>query len=208
MFIKSYELGPLGTNSYLVACEKCKEAIVVDPVSDGNVLAEAIEENGFKLCSIVNTHDHSDHTAGNLSIKERFNVPIYIHRDDAERLKEPQDAVLNLWFKGDRSPPADIILEDGDEIKVGDFSLKVIHTPGHTPGGICLLSEEDEVLFSGDTLMAGSIGRTDLMGGSYKDIILSIKMRLLTLNEGVTVYPGHGGTTTIGHEKRHNMFLR
>jgi len=204
----THELGPLSTNTYLVASEHEKKAIIIDPADESEAMVNIIEGSGFELVGIINTHDHRDHTSGNCILKKHFDVPIHIHNDDAERLLLPQDLVLNLWFRGEGSPPADIILKDGDKIEVGDVCLEVIHTPGHTPGGICLLVRDENVLFSGDTIMAGSIGRTDLVGGSYEDIIKSIKARLLVLDDSVKIFPGHGGSSTIGNEKKYNIFLK
>jgi len=204
----THELGPLSTNTYLVASEHEKKAVIIDPADEGESMVNIIEKSGFELVGIINTHDHRDHTSGNCVLKKHFNVPIQIHTDDAERLQFPKDLVLNLWFRGDTSPPADVLLKDGDKIEVGDICLEVIHTPGHTPGGICLFVRDENVLFSGDTIMSGSIGRTDLVGGSYEDIIKSIKTRLLGLDDSVKIFPGHGGSSTIGNEKKYNIFLK
>jgi len=208
VIVESYELGPLGTNSYIIANERDKKAAVIDPADEGDALVTALESKGYELVTIINTHDHRDHTSGNYILKKSFKVPIQIHKDDAERLRLSNDSLINTWFKGEKSPPADVLLEDGSIIEVGDIKIKVIHTPGHTPGGACLLVEDEKILFSGDTLMAGGIGRTDFPGGNYDELMHSIKVKLFSLDDGIKIFPGHGGTSTIGNEKRYNIYLR
>jgi hydroxyacylglutathione hydrolase len=192
MNIKRFIVGWLSTNCYIVSCEKTKEAVVIDPgiesKGEAKKILEFIEENGLQIKYIINTHGHPDHTAGNTTIKEATGAPILIHENDASRVN------------------ADRKLSDGDVIHVGCFKLLVLHTPGHTKGGISLLG--DNIVFTGDTLFSGAIGRTDFPGGSYQELIQSIRHKLFPLPENVEVYPGHESSTTIGNEKKHNLFLQ
>jgi len=192
MIIKCFTVGWLSTNCYVVGCEETREAVVIDPGMDSERETEEIlnfiKQNGLRIKYIINTHGHPDHIAGNAVMKEATGAPILIHENDAERVQ------------------ADRKLHDGDVLQVGTFKLVVLHTPGHTPDGISLLG--DNVVFTGDALFAGSIGRTDFLGGSFKELINSIKTKLLSLPDSFKVYSGHGPSTTIGEEKKHNPFLQ
>ena len=192
MIIKRFSVGWLSTNCYVVGCEETKEAVLIDPGIESERKAEEIlnfiKQNGFRIKYIINTHGHSDHIAGNAVMKKATGAPVLIHESDASQVH------------------ADRKLRDGDVLQVGSIKLVVLHTPGHTKGGISLLG--DKVVFTGDTLFSGSIGRTDFVGGSFEEIIKSIKTKLLPLPDKVRVYPGHESYTTIGEEKRHNPFLK
>ena len=161
----------------------------------------------MKAVYIINTHGHIDHIGANRAIKDATGAKVLIHKNDAKMLT---NAVSNFSFMMGRqvtSPPAEQFIDEGDIIKIGNtVELKVIHTPGHSPGGICLMT--DNIIFSGDTLFYGSIGRTDFPGGSYRDLISNIKNKLLCYDDDVVVYPGHGPATTIGFERKRNPFLR
>lgn len=191
MNVKSFPVGWLATNCYIVSCEETKEAAVIDPgmENEGETepILDYIRKNGFKIKYIINTHSHLDHVVGNSAIKEVTGAHILIHEKTIENVN------------------ADIKLRDGTVLKVGNFKLVVLHTPGHTPDGISLLA--DNAVFTGDTLFAGSVGRTDFFGGSYADLMRSIKTKLMCLPDSFTVYCGHGPSTTIGYEKRYNTFL-
>ena len=155
---------------------------------------------------IINTHGHADHILGNVRVKQATNAPILIHKDDADMLPSAQKN-LSAWIgAGVSCGEGDRLIKDGDKIVIGDFEFKVIHTPGHTPGGICLLTEG--VLFSGDTLFAESVGRSDFPGGSHHKLITSIKEKLMVLDDDVKVLPGHGPGSTIGWERKMNPFIQ
>ena len=192
MNVKCFKVGYLSTNCYVVSCEETKEAAVIDPGLESEAEAEQIlafiKQNGFRVKCIINTHGHPDHISGNAVMKEATGASILIHENHKGRAN------------------ADQKLRDGDVIHVGNFKLEVLHTPGHTKSGICLLG--DNVVFTGDTLFAGSIGRTDFPGGSFNELIGSIKTKLLPLPASFKVYPGHESFTTIGDENKHNPFLQ
>ena len=209
MIVKMLTVGVLFTNCYIVGCSETGEALVIDPGFESDaeakrVLAE-INRHNLRVRYIVNTHGHPDHTAGNAIIKKATGAPILIHEYDAPMLTEEAKSLFRMFGFTVMSPPADRVLHDGDLIQAGTVKLKVLHTPGHSKGSISLLG--DDVVFTGDTLFAGSIGRFDLPGGSFEEIIRSIKKRLMTLPDHIKVYPGHGPTSTIGDERRQNPFL-
>jgi len=210
MIIKMFTFGMYLTNCYVVGCEETKEAIVIDPGFDREKEAEEvltfIEQNGLNVKYIINTHGHADHTAGNGIIKKATGAPILIHEGDAIMLTPIAKTFSRVFGLRVTSPQADGTLHDGDVIQVGCIKLVVLHTPGHSKGGISLLGEN--FVFVGDTLFAGSIGRTDFPGASFEEIMQSIKTKLMPLPDRFTVYPGHGPPTTIGEEKKHNPFLQ
>ncbi|MEM3550944.1 MAG: MBL fold metallo-hydrolase [Candidatus Bathyarchaeia archaeon] len=208
MFVKMFTVGKLFTNCYVVACEETKTAIIIDPGFDGGFEAEEIfrfiDERGLKPTYVVNTHGHPDHTCGNGIVKEEFSTPIMIHENDAFMLGILGKTSAKYLGLKTYSPGADVLLSDGDFVKFGRLKLKVMHTPGHTPGSVSLIG--DELVFTGDTLFAGAIGRTDLPYSSDGEMRKSL-LRLLSLPDSYIVYPGHGPKTTIGDEKVYNPFL-
>jgi len=210
MIIKMFTFGMYFTNCYVVGCEETKEALVIDPGFDrddeADKVLKMIDQNGLRVKYIVNTHGHSDHTAGNGIMKKATGAPILIHEDDAIMLTNVAKTLSRIFGLRVTSPPADRTLRDGDVIQVGRIRLVVLHTPGHSGGGISLLG--DGVVFTGDTLFAGSIGRTDFPGASFEEIMDSIKTKLVTLPDRFKVYPGHGPVSTIGEEKKYNPFLQ
>lgn len=204
-----FTVGPLATNCYVVNCQDTLQAAVVDPglASQHEVdeVTSYIVGNRLGLKFLVDTHGHPDHTCGSQALKERFHIPICIHKDDAYMLGESgKETALYFGFNC-VSPPADILLREGSYIKFGDVTLRVLHTPGHSFGSVVLLGETE--VFTGDTLFAGSIGRTDFPASSDREMQLSLR-KLLSLPDYFVVYPGHGPKTTMGEEKRINPFLR
>lgn len=191
------------TNCYLLWSDR--EAGVIDPGGPVTEVVDFIKRNGLALKWIVNTHGHADHIAGNQTLKQTFNARIMIHGNDREMLLSPAQNLSAFVGEGITSPDADQILKDGDILSLGTEELLVIATPGHTPGGISLY--RPGLLFAGDTLFYESIGRTDLPGGDYLQLIDSIRERLLKLPPETIVLPGHGETTTIGRELKSNPFL-
>ncbi len=198
MQINAFTVGMLSTNCYVVNCVETNEAIIIDPgfeaPQEANQVVRYVEEKALKVKFIVNTHGHSDHIAGDLVLKRKFVVPICIHTYDAPSLND-----LGEFFS-----PVNVLLEHDELIKFGQVVLRVIHTPGHSVGSISLVGER--IVFTGDTLFAGGIGRTDFAGGSDRDIKRSLQM-LVDLPDDYAVYPGHGCFSTIGDEKRTNPFL-
>lgn len=204
--IKIIPVGILETNCYILSDPETLKGIIVDPGDESEKIAETVEEAGLTIKYIINTHGHYDHIGADLKLKKHFNAQVLVHEKDGPLMENP---MLNLSFMKPHVETAslkpDRLLKEGDEIAAGAISLKVIHTPGHTPGCICLLG--DGFILTGDTLFAGSAGRTDLPGGSYEDIIESIQIKLKQLPDALKVYPGHGPSSTIGEEKRNNPFM-
>lgn len=198
MLIETFTVGMLSTNCYVASSQDTKEAIIIDPgldyTSESQSILDYIEQAQLKIKFIVNTHGHTDHIKGDAIFQEKFNVPICIHTLDAYFIES---------IKNDKAPP-NILLKEGDTIEFGKETLKVIHTPGHTRGCICLVGEH--LVFTGDTLFAGGIGRTDFLEGSMADMQRSLQ-KIEKLPDSMLVYPGHGEATMIGEEKRVNPFL-
>jgi hydroxyacylglutathione hydrolase len=210
MEIEQIKVGFMAVFCYLVACRRTKEALFIDPAGNEEELAERIGKKGLQLKYIVNTHGHGDHTCGNKAMKALTGAKILMHEIDDRVFNSPQGQAMSRSWGFEPSPPADITLKDGDFITVGDVSLEVIHTPGHSPGGICLLGDGN--LFTGDTLFVGGIGRTDLPGSSTDQFVKSIRERLFILPDETVVWPGHDygerPRSTIGYEKATNPWLR
>lgn len=207
MFLKKLVVGMLETNCYLIGCKSSKEAAVIDPGGEEGVdlILKLLQENNFDLKYIINTHGHIDHITGNKALKAKTKALLLIHKLDAHMLVDTNKNFSIFTGKEICSPPADRFLEEGDEIILGSLKLTVIHTPGHTTGGISIVL--NNIVFTGDTLFAGGVGGTDLPGGSYKDLQKSIKEKLLKLSDDKVVYPGHGPSSTIGRERRTNPYI-
>ncbi len=209
MDIEQMKVGFMEVFCYIVSCPNTKEALVIDPAGDEDTIVLRLKERGLNLKYIVNTHGHPDHTCGNFKMKALTGAKIVIHELDEQMFNSAHGKEIARQWGFMPSPPADIRVKDGDSITIGDVSLSVIHTPGHSPGGICLLGEGN--LFSGDTLFVGAIGRTDLPGASTEQFMKSIRTRLLTLPGETIVWPGHDygmrPHSTIQDEIRTNPWL-
>lgn len=206
--IKQLRVGPLDVNCYILYDNESKDGAVIDPGGNAEEIAGIVKEAGLTIKYIINTHGHFDHVGGNGDLKALVDAPLAIGEGDAHMLGDAagQAAVYGIYVA--ESPKPDILLTDGEEIALGNIKIKVLHTPGHTEGGLCLYIEDDGILFTGDTLFAGSIGRTDLPGGSYDVLMNSIKTKLIPLPDDVKVYTGHEGSSTMGQEKKTNPYLQ
>jgi len=202
--IKTVVVGWVETNCYILGDGKV--GAVVDPGAEPERILEEVRRLGVEVRYIVNTHGHIDHAGANKGIKEATGAQILIHSKDKPILLSPDKALFPILSELPDSPPPDRLLEEGDEIEIGETRLRVLHTPGHTPGGISLLF--DEGVFCGDTLFYDSVGRTDLRGGSYEILMQTIGEKLLRLPGDVVVYPGHGPSATLNEIRRVNAFVR
>jgi hydroxyacylglutathione hydrolase len=198
-------VGPLQVNCYVAVCPETGEAVAIDPGDEAPLVIDLVEKEGSSLNQILLTHCHADHVGGVKGLAEAMGAPVRIHQADRFLLEGAVEHGRLFGLEIEAPPPPDGYLEEGDTVRFGRQTLEVIHTPGHSPGGICFLGHEG--IFVGDTLFAGSIGRFDLPGGSYEQLIDSIRSKILTLDESTVVYPGHGPATTVGHEKHTNPFF-
>jgi glyoxylase-like metal-dependent hydrolase (beta-lactamase superfamily II) len=205
LIIKTLAVGPIMANCFILGCEETLEAAVIDPGDDADRILHALAESGLTVKFIINTHGHFDHVGANKRLHEVTGAPILIHPLDAPMLNQLSSSAAAWGLSADNSPAPDRELADGDEITFGRITLKVIHTPGHSPGGISLHTGDN--VFVGDALFAGSIGRTDLPGGSFETLKESIQKKLFILGDNVKVHTGHGPSTTIGDERRQNPFV-
>ena len=196
----------IGTNCYLVINEETKDTVMVDPGAYPAKLKNAVKEQGLKLKAVLLTHAHFDHIMGVDALVGKYNIPVYIHEDDADMLQRPE---LNCgaMIGTKATAKADKLVRDGDVLQLAGMEIRVIHTPGHTTGGACYYFPQEEVVFSGDTLFCESVGRTDLPGGSMSQIVRSVKEKLFKLPDLTIVYPGHGEPTKISTEKQYNPFI-
>jgi hydroxyacylglutathione hydrolase len=206
MKIIKLEVGELGANCYIVYCEKTSEGAVIDPGGNAQDIINIIDRESIKIVSIINTHGHADHIGANDKLKAHTGAPVLIHKDDAAMLISSQGNLSMYIGNNLICKAADRLLTDGEIIQVGEIELQVIHTPGHTLGGICL--KVNDVVFSGDTLFEQSVGRSDFPGGSHSQLIKSIKEKLLILPDSTQILPGHGAGTTIGNERYNNPFIQ
>ena len=192
-------------NCFVLGCDATLEAAVIDPGDEPDRILQALAESKLTVKLIINTHGHFDHVGANKKLNEVTGAPILIHPLDAPMLNQLADSAAAWGMAADNSPPPDRELQDGDQVSFGKINLKVLHTPGHTPGGISLYTDQE--VFVGDTLFAGSIGRTDFPGGNFETLKESIQQKLFALSDDLKVYPGHNQPTTIGVEKRTNPFV-
>ena len=210
MFFRQIEVGTDAVFAYLIGDPKTGDAVVVDPADDVDHIVRLADKNALNINRIINTHGHVDHVMGNAEMKEKTGADILIHQDEAEYLTKIGDYWLNM-FNARKSPPADGVLMDGDTILIGEDAWQVLHTPGHTPGGICLYNKAFDLCLTGDTLFVESVGRTDGPRSSYAQMMNSIKEKLMVLPDDTQIFPGHNygmtPTSTIAHERMFNPFI-
>ena len=203
MILKRIIVGPLESNCYIIADERTKETLLVDPGDEPDRIIDVINKNNFKIKYIILTHAHFDHVGALSDIKQETGAPIIIHHDERETYRGTREHAAFLGFEIDEIPEPDVLVSEGDILEIGDLKFEIIHTPGHSPGGICLLGKD--ILITGDTIFAGSVGRTDLHGGDILQLKNSFK-RIMSLSEEIKILPGHGPETTVGREKKENFF--
>jgi glyoxylase-like metal-dependent hydrolase (beta-lactamase superfamily II) len=210
MLIKQIKLSKMVTFCYLIGDEKTKTCALIDPAFDTQRILMIAKENRFKITHVINTHGHSDHTAGNAAIIAATGAALLIHKADAKRLSTIVNSAFARILGGKNSPKPNILLQNDDRIEIGATVLKVLHTPGHTPGGICLYTEGH--VFTGDTLFVGAVGRTDLPGGSSRQLLNSIREKIYALPGNTIIWPGHdygsSPTSTVAHEIQTNLFTK
>jgi glyoxylase-like metal-dependent hydrolase (beta-lactamase superfamily II) len=205
LILKTLIVGPIQSNCYIIGCERTREAAVIDPGGDADRILITLAKDRLRCVYIINTHGHFDHSADNKRLKEVTGAQLLIHHADAPMILH-QSMNRGMWGTHlENSPPPDRYLNEGDIITFGDISLKVLNTPGHSPGSISLVT--DKIVFVGDTLFAGSIGRTDFPGGDHEGLLRNVRKKIFTLGDHVVVYPGHGPKTTVGRERKTNPFF-
>ena len=207
MILDCLAVGPLEVNCYIWGEKRTNEVLLIDPGGSADVLLNLIETHGYKVKLVVNTHCHFDHVGAVSKIVRQLGTGYLHHQGDLMFHQIVHNQAAAWGFECEELPDASSYLSDGDRLVIGENKLSVIHTPGHSPGSICLWDEQNKILFSGDTLFQHSIGRSDLPGGSHETLIDSIKTKLLSLPKETIVYPGHGGQTQIGEEIKHNPFF-
>jgi glyoxylase-like metal-dependent hydrolase (beta-lactamase superfamily II) len=208
MYIEQMKVGPMAVFSYIVGCETEKEALVIDPAGSERNILDRVKSLGLTLKYVVNTHAHADHTCGNSKILSKTDAQLVIHEDDADPLTSGKNKAFSLALGKKPSPGPDILVKDGDSLAIGKETLQIIHTPGHSPGSMCLHGTSN--LFTGDTLFVGAVGRTDLSGGDLGTLLLSVK-KLLSLPPETRVWPGHAygeaDVSTLAHERETNPYI-
>lgn len=213
MVIESAAVGPFFKNGFILGCERTREAVFIDPGDEVDQLLAFVETERLTVTQILLTHAHVDHVSGVARAKRALSVPIHLHKDDLFLYDNAVQAGAMFGLRVEAPPPVDRFYEGHVPIRFGDYSVAVHHTPGHAPGGVCLAVTADLApsappsLFVGDTLFAGSIGRTDLPGGDYDVLMKSIIDVLFAFDDSAPVFPGHGPATTIGQERRTNPFV-
>lgn len=205
--VKQFVVGPVCTNCYFAVNENTKEMFVVDPGDEAELLEKQIEALGVKPVAVLLTHGHFDHAGAAAALKEKYQIPVYVHEAERETLADPSINLSGSMMGRPKVYSADYFMKDGEEVELAGMKIRVLFTPGHTAGGACYYLPKEMVLFSGDTLFCESIGRTDFPGGSASTLIRSIREKLLPLPDFIKVYPGHNEITTIGNERGYNPYL-
>lgn len=204
--ILEYTVGDIGTNCYLMVNTETKETIITDPGGDAQMLQNHIRKNGLKPVAIFLTHAHYDHAHDARTLKAAYQIPIYVHEAEKETMEDVRMNCSAMFGCPERYE-ADVFVKDGEMLSVAGFDIKVLHTPGHTPGGACYYFEKEKALLSGDSLFCGSVGRTDFPGGSMSSLVRSLKEKIMVLPRDVEVLPGHMMRSTIGREAEYNPYL-
>ncbi len=207
MILKMFTVGPFQENCYLIGDELTMSGVLIDPGDEGVRIISEVKKSNLKLLAIWNTHAHLDHVGAVQMVKEEFGIPFYLHADDELLLKNVPRQAAMFGLASPPVPGIDSYLKAPSELCLGKLSVRVFHTPGHSPGSVCFYIESEKVVIGGDVLFNGSIGRTDLPGGNCDTLLESIKTNLFTLPDDTIVYPGHGPSTAIGFEKRNNPFF-
>ncbi|MDZ7264619.1 MAG: MBL fold metallo-hydrolase [candidate division KSB1 bacterium] len=205
MVFETIAVGPLGVNCYVIGCEKTRWGAVIDPGDDAQLILDSIKRHQVNVQYILLTHGHVDHLAHLSKIRQETGAAFLMHRDDTFLMKGLLAQALMFGLPNPGNPKPDRFVSDGEEIDLGDLTIRVLHTPGHSPGSVTYFV--DKKLFVGDLIFAGSIGRTDLPGGDYETLIRSVQDKIFSLDPKIEIYPGHGPATTVGHESRTNPFF-
>jgi hydroxyacylglutathione hydrolase len=205
LILERFEVGPYMVNTYILGCPHSKVAAIIDPGAEGSLLLSRCEELGLMVQYIVNTHGHVDHILDNGLIKLKTGAPIIIHPEDAIMLTDAHHNFSAYISEPRTSPPADLFFQEGTPFVLGDLTFDVLHTPGHSPGSVCLVN--DTIAIVGDVLFYDSVGRSDFPGGSHERLIHNIREKLLPRGDHIRVFPGHGPDTTLGRERVENSFL-
>jgi len=208
MIVEQMRIGPMAVFSYIVGCEQDREGLIIDPAGSENKIVSRAEELGLVILYVVNTHGHADHTCGNRAVLAKTGAQLIVHQDDSDEIARGLNRAFSMAMGKLPSPAPHRLVSDGDVVPIGKTGLRVIHTPGHTPGSICLYGEGH--LFTGDTLFVGAVGRTDLKGGSFETLLDSLK-KLLTLPPDTRVWPGHdygdAPVSTLARERETNPYI-
>lgn len=199
-------VGPISTNCYIIMEESKKRALIVDPGGDADRIMNKIKELQVSVDAILLTHGHFDHMLAADTLREKYQVKVYLGQDDSELIKNPMENVSGMFGKP-MSTHADVLLRDGQVLELAGFEIKVLATPGHTKGGVCYYIEKESVAFSGDTIFQASVGRSDFPTGSGASLSKSIREKIFTLPEDTQLFPGHGDSTVVSYEKKYNMFV-
>lgn len=209
MLLERLVISPFQSNCWILGCEETREGVVIDPGGEAARILEAVAAHQLTIRYAIHTHGHLDHASATAIVQRKTGCQVLIHRADKGLLYNlPLQATI-FEVEAPETPKIDLYIREGNRVSFGRYALSVIETPGHSPGGVCLKLEGDKpTLFSGDTLFQGSIGRTDIWGGSYEQLIRSIREKLWHLSDETIIHPGHGQSTTLGIEKRDNPFLQ